>query len=89
MATYRRVVEIYTGDGSSLYRTCRVDLPADADNDDKSTSFEALRQQWQQRYDTRVRFVEPRQGQEIPGYVPPLPGETNWEWGDDDELEEF
>lgn len=78
MARYRRVLEIDNGGGELIFRTVRINHrslnPALI-----IARFVELQDRFAAKYETRNRFVDPKPGQQIPGYYPKQPGEV-WDW---------
>ncbi len=77
-----------TGDEKNQFRTVRVDSDDPLDNVTLAAEFGDILEAFRRRYETQVRFAPPSSQQTLPDYQPPLPGELNWEWGDE-EYEEF
>jgi hypothetical protein len=80
MPVYRRIIEVDTGVGGSIFRTVRVDCPEFPPDPCIVEHFSAIIENFALRYETMVRFVPPRAGQIIPGYYPKIPGETTWDF---------
>lgn len=80
MARYRRVLKIDNGGGKYIFRTVRIESRS-RNNAFIVTRFNALQLKFAKDYDTRNMFVDPRIGQNIPGYFTQQPGEV-WDWVD-------
>lgn len=88
MPTYRRVIEIFTGEGKNIYSTVRVDTSRELTPEELVYEWEKIIVTYQGKYETMVRFVPPWIPDSLPGYVPPIDGETTWDWaGEETELE--
>jgi hypothetical protein len=88
MPTYRRVIEIHTGEDKNLFRTVRVDSDDDLSDEELTGEWQSIIDNFARRYETQTRFVPPREGQYFDGYSPPIKGENNWDWSGE-ENEEF
>lgn len=88
MPVYRRIVEVQTQEEKNLFRTVRVDSDSPMDDDALRDQWDSIIAEWAKRYETMVRFVPQREGQNILGWSDPLPGETTWDWWGE-EQEEF
>ena len=87
MPTYRRVVEVFTGEGKNIYRTVRVDTSIDLTDEELVYEWDNIIVTFQGKYETQVRFVPPWEGVMLVGFVPPIPGETTWDWAGEEEME--
>lgn len=88
MPTYRRIVEIDTHEQKNLFRTVRLDSDSPLSPLEIREGFADIIDTFRSRYETSVRFQPPRMDQILPGYQPQLPGEDNWDWGEE-EYEDF
>jgi hypothetical protein len=87
MPTYRRIVEIDTQEERNRFRTVRLDLDLSLTNEEICAEWCSLIEGFRLRYETGIRFVPPHHSQHLPGYMPPLPGEDNWDWEGEEDLE--
>jgi hypothetical protein len=84
MPTYRRIIEITTGNAENIFRTVRVDYPTPLTDAELEVEFSSIIATFRARYETSMRFVPPAAGRSLPGYVPPIEGEDTWDWGGGD-----
>lgn len=84
MPTYRRVVEVFTGEGKNIYRTVRIDTSRDLTDEELIYEWEKIIVTFQGKYETQVRFVPPWVPDALPGFVAFIPGETTWDWAGED-----
>ncbi len=87
METARRIVEIFTGDEKNQFKTVRLDFDFTLTDEQICEQWCALIEAIRARYETQVRFVPPKLGQDLRDYMPPIPGETNWDWSGEEEIE--
>jgi hypothetical protein len=87
MPTYRRIVEVHTGEDRNIFRTIRLDVDLDMTDDEILAEWADVLAAFRLRYETQVRFVPPRDEFTFAGYMPRLPGEEGWDWAGEDEVE--
>lgn len=87
MPTYRRVIEVFTGEDKNIYRTVRVDTSRALTPEELMYEWDNIIITFQGKYETQVRFVPPWEFVPLSGYSPPIPGETSWDWAGEEQME--
>ena len=87
MPTYRRVVEVFTGEEKNIYKTVRIDTSRDLTDEELIYEWEQIIITFQGKYETQVRFVPPWVPDSLPGFVAFIPGETTWDWAGEETME--
>lgn len=87
MPTYRRIIEVHTGEDRNIFRTIRLDVDLDMTDEEILAEWADVLAAFRLRYETQVRFVPPLIPETFSGYMPALPGEGGWTWAGEEEVE--
>lgn len=88
MPHYRRIVEIETNDGANQFKTFFWPAKTVPTVRQAKCHWRDLLEKLRNKYNTRTKFSYPRPDQDLPDFMGPLPGESGWEWDDDEDVEE-
>lgn len=87
METYRRIVEVFTGEEKNKFFTIRLDVDLDMTDEQIIAGWSVILAAFRLRYETQVKFAHPPPGHNPDLYMPPLEGEAGWTWGGEELLE--